>query len=73
MVIIQVYIPIVMEKYNGNGIPDENETDSIGYYSVSYIGDTQITDEECASYNVGEYQYIQTEMDLETLKAKLNN
>ncbi len=61
------------DDVNGNGIPDENETDSIGYYSVSYIGDTQITDEECASYNVGEYQYIQTEMDLETLKAKLNN
>ena len=61
------------DDVNSNGIPDENETDSIGYYSVSYIGDTQITDEECASYNVGEYQYIQTEMDLETLKAKLNN
>lgn len=61
------------DDVNGNGIPDENETDSIGYYSISYIDDKQVTDEECVSYNLGEYQYIQTEMDLETLRSKLNN
>lgn len=57
---------------NGNGIPDESEEASYGYYSVSYIGGVEVTADECASYNVGEYEYIEPVMSLEELTAALN-
>lgn len=56
---------------NGNGEPDENETGSIGYYGVSYIDGREATDEECASYDMGEYEPIVVNMSLEELKSKL--
>lgn len=43
---------------NGNGMPDEEEQDSIGYYSVSYVDGAQITSEQYAAYGAGEYELI---------------
>lgn len=60
------------DDVNGNGIPDENETESIGYYSVSYINGAEVTEEECAAYDLGGYEFIETTMSLEDLRAKLN-
>lgn len=60
------------DDVNGNGFPDENEEESIGYYSVSYINGEEVTAEKCASFNVGEYEYIEPVMNLEVLRSKLN-
>ncbi len=59
------------DDVNRDGVPDENESDSIGYYSVSYIDGREVTDEECASYDVGEYEPIAANMSLEELWSKL--
>lgn len=56
---------------NGNGMPDEEEEGSLGNYSVSYINGAETSGEECASYNVGEYEYIQGVMSGDELRAKL--
>lgn len=60
------------DDVNKNGFPDENEQDSMDYYSVSYIDDKEVSAEECDSYNVGEYEYIEGKMSLEELKSELN-
>ncbi len=59
------------DDVNRNGVPDENESDSIGYYSVSYIDGREVSDEECTSYDVGEYEPIAANMSLEELWSKL--
>lgn len=61
------------DDVNKNGMPDEEEADSIGNYSVSYIGDNEVTQEEGASYDMGEYEYIEGTMSLETLKNELED
>jgi len=60
------------DDVNENGIPDENETASIGHYSVSYINGSEATNEECASYDAGNYEYIEAVMSREELKSQLN-
>lgn len=57
---------------NGNGIPDDNELDSVGYYSVSYINGTEASPEECAAYDAGGYEYMETPMTAGELRAQLN-
>ena len=47
---------------NGNGKVDEEE-----YYGKIFIGDREITQEEYDSYDVGGYEYIEVNMDLETI------
>lgn len=59
------------DDVNENGMPDENETGSIGYYSVSYIDGREATDEECASYSIGEYEPIVVNMSLKELRSRL--
>lgn len=59
------------DDVNGNGMPDEEEYDSLGNYSVSYLGDTEITNEEWDAYEAGEYVFIETVMSLEELMAEL--
>jgi len=59
------------DDVNGDGVPNENENSSIGYYSVSYIDGREATDEECASYDMGEYEPITVNMSLEELWSKL--
>ena len=56
---------------NGNGVPDENEQDSFGSYSVSYIDGREITEGEFNSYGEGEYEFIGGKMSLEALLAEL--
>lgn len=43
---------------NGNGIPDEDEEESYGYYYVSYIDGVEVTVEKCESYSMGEYVWL---------------
>ena len=59
------------DDVNGNGMPDEEEYDSVGNYSASYLGDTEITNEEWDAYEAGEYVFIETVMSLEELMAEL--
>ncbi|MBQ8180565.1 MAG: leucine-rich repeat protein [Ruminococcus sp.] len=60
------------EDANGNGIPDEDEAASNGSYSVSYIDGVEVTEEQCNSYNVGEYEVICGSMSLDEIKAELS-
>lgn len=61
------------DDVNENGIPDENERDSIGCYSVSYMDGKEVSPEECASYDAGEYEYITPVMDIEELLEALQS
>ena len=72
--VIDVVVQIKTYNYddvNGNGMPDQSEEYSMGYYSVSYIDDREITDEEAASYDLGEYEYIIGKMSFDELQSKL--
>lgn len=71
---IDVSVQIKTYNYddaNNNGMPDQSEEASMGYYSVSYIDDRQITDEEAASYDLGEYEYIEGKMSFDELQSEL--
>ncbi len=60
------------DDVNENGIPDEGEEESIGLYGKNYIDGREASDEECASYNAGEYTYIEGILRFEELNAQLN-
>ncbi len=59
------------DDVNGNGVLDEEEQESMGVYGVSYIDKNIVTDEECASYDVGGYEQIPGNMSLDELRAEL--
>lgn len=59
------------DDVNGNGDLDEEEYDSVGNYSVSYLNGEEITDEVWDTYDAGEYEYIATTMSLEELMMQL--
>lgn len=59
------------DDVNGDGYPDADEEDSIGYYSVSYIDGVEITAEQYASYDAGEYEFIAGRMSQEELMRAL--
>ena len=59
------------DDVNQNGIPDEDEEDSIGYYGVSYIDGREVSREECESYDIGGYQYMETDKSIEEIKSLL--
>ncbi len=62
---------------NGNGVVDEDETDSLGnpttenIGTVTYLDDEIISEEEAASYSAGEYMPITTEKNYDELLAML--
>lgn len=56
---------------NRNGGLDPEEEETYFNYSVSYIGDREITDEEFLSYELGEYQYIDPEISFDEFRAAL--
>ncbi len=56
---------------NQNGILDEEEMGSVGYYGISYLYGEQVSDEEWASYDAGEYEMLQGTMSLEELIKEL--
>ncbi len=59
------------DDVNGNGVPDEEENDSVGNYSISYMEGEEITDEEWNAYEAGGYVFMETVMSLEELMAEL--
>ncbi len=59
------------DDVNQNGRPDEDEEGSIGYYGVSYIDGREVSQEECESYDIGGYQYMETDKDIEEIKGML--
>ena len=56
---------------SGNGIPDEEEQGSIGYYGVNKIDGREVTAEECAAYDLGGYEYIEGKMSAAKLLEEL--
>lgn len=56
---------------NENGIPDEEEMGSMGIYGVNYINGEVVSDEICASYDVGGYEEMGGTMSFEILRAEL--
>lgn len=56
---------------NRNGALDPEEEETYFNYSVSYIGDREIKEEEFLSYDVGEYQYIDPDMSFDEFIAAL--
>ena len=46
--------------------------DSLGVYEVTYINGVEASDEECASYDLGDYEYIRLTMNREELIKTLS-
>ena len=59
------------DDVNQNGIPDEDEEGSIGYYGVSYIDGKEVSREACESYDIGGYQYLETDKSIDEIKGLL--
>lgn len=57
---------------NKNGMPDEEEYDSIGKYAVYYLGDKEVALDEIPDFNAEHYEYIEPEISLEELQNLLN-
>lgn len=55
---------------NDNGVFDDNEMESLGNYSVSYIDEREISVEELTSFEQGEYMYIRGRLSLAELLEK---
>lgn len=56
---------------NGNDTLDESEFDSAERYSVSYLNGREISAEEAASFEMGDYIYIDPALDLANLYTQL--
>ena len=59
------------DDVNQNGMPDEDEMGSMGYYGVSYIDERVASREECESYDIGGYRYMETDKGIEEIKGLL--
>lgn len=59
------------DDVNGNGIPDEDEMGSVGYYGVNYLNGKEASVEECSAYDAGEYEMIRGDLSLEGLLKEL--
>jgi len=57
---------------NQNDMIDEDERESAGKFHKIYIDDTEISEEEAESYNIGEYEYITPSMTLDEIKSALS-
>ncbi|MCI8664704.1 MAG: hypothetical protein HFG69_15920 [Hungatella sp.] len=60
------------DDVNKNGIPDEDEMGSMGMYGVSYLNGVEATNEQCAAYDAGGYEFIGGTMSLEALMSSLD-
>ncbi len=56
---------------NGNGVPDEDEYGSAFEYSVSYCDGEEISPEDAAAFDAGEYKFIEGKMSYEELLTEL--
>lgn len=59
------------DDVNGNGMPDDEEIASVGRYGVHYIRGKEVSEEECAAYDLGGYQFMGGRMPFEELERKL--
>ena len=59
------------DDVNGNGVPDEDETESMGNYGVTYLNGKEASPEECAAYDAGKYEMICGDLSLEELVKEL--
>ena len=59
------------DDVNGNGMPDEEEMDSLGLYGADYIDGKEISSQEWKVFDAGEYEMITGTMSLEELQAAL--
>lgn len=59
------------DDVNGNGMPDDEEIASVGRYGVHYIQGKEVSEEECAAYDLGGYQFMGGRMPFEELERKL--
>lgn len=57
---------------NGNGIPDDDETDSAGKYIKICVNGSEISEEDAEKYNIGDYEFIFGSMTLDELKSELS-
>ena len=69
--VVTVITTYNFDDVNGNGMPDEDEMDSAGSYGAIYVGGEEITYEQYAEYDAGEYEYIVGSMNLEELTDTL--
>ena len=69
--VVTVITTYNFDDVNGNGMPDEGEMDSAGSYGAIYVGGEEITYEQYAEYDAGEYEYIVGSMNLEELTDTL--
>lgn len=53
-------------------MPGEEAEDSVDEYGVNYIDGVEVTDEECAKYDLRAYEYIFGSMSYEEM-ALLSN
>lgn len=60
------------DDVNQNGVPDEEELGSMGFYSISYLNGSEASPEECRAYDAGEYEMIRGAMTLEALCQSLS-
>ncbi len=56
---------------NENGVLDEEEMDSVGYYGVSYLNGQEASEAEFAGFDAGEYGIIHGTMSLKELEMEL--
>lgn len=61
---------LYFEDVNGNGQPD-NEDEYENFEPVRSIDGVEVTEEECAAYDKGDYRWIAPEQSLEELLEKL--
>lgn len=59
------------DDVNGNGMPDEEEMDSLGLYGADYMDGKEISSQEWKVFDAGEYEMITGTMSLEELQAAL--
>ena len=59
------------DDVNGNGMPDEEEMDSMGLYGADYMDGKEISSQEWKVFDAGEYERITGTMSLEELQAAL--
>ena len=59
------------DDVNGNGVLDEDEIGSVGYYGVNYLNGKEASVEECSVYDAGEYEMIRGDLSLEGVLKEL--
>ena len=59
------------DDVNENGVLDEEEEGSVGWYGINYIDGREASNEECAAYDAGEYEQLRGTMSFEEIRTVL--